>query len=189
MNRKSGFTLAEVLVTLMIIGVIAAMTIPSLMQNTQQQEFKAAYKKAVSMLNQAVSLNYALDGEDATNFTGENFYQLLEKRLNVMSKDATAKTIYTADGMYFKVIGESYPTVNGSSAPETNLVVGETNCETDGENSTKNCAQVMVDVNGVKGPNKWSTSTRGVYDTFAVSIYPQRAVANGEVMSDILYNK
>ena len=47
MNRKSGFTLAEVLVTLMIIGVIAAMTIPSLMQNTQQQEFKAAYKKAV----------------------------------------------------------------------------------------------------------------------------------------------
>lgn len=78
MNRKSGFTLAEVLVTLMIIGVIAAMTIPSLMQNTQQQEFKAAYKKAVSMLNQAVSLNYALDGEDATNFTGENFYQCKE---------------------------------------------------------------------------------------------------------------
>ena len=30
MNKKSGFTLAEVLVTLMIIGVIAAMTIPSL---------------------------------------------------------------------------------------------------------------------------------------------------------------
>ena len=31
MNKKSGFTLAEVLVTLMIIGVIAAMTIPSLL--------------------------------------------------------------------------------------------------------------------------------------------------------------
>ena len=45
MNKKSGFTLAEVLVTLMIIGVIAAMTIPSLMQSTAQQEYRAAYKK------------------------------------------------------------------------------------------------------------------------------------------------
>lgn len=99
MNRKSGFTLAEVLVTLMIIGVIAAMTIPSLMQNTQQQEFKAAYKKAVSMLNQAVSLNYALDGEDATSFMGTGFYNLMEKRLNVMSKDPSAYSVYTADGM------------------------------------------------------------------------------------------
>ena len=67
MNKKSGFTLAEVLVTLMIIGVIAAMTIPSLMQSTAQQEFRAAYKKATSMINQAVTLNYALDGRDATD--------------------------------------------------------------------------------------------------------------------------
>ena len=76
MNKKSGFTLAEVLVTLMIIGVIAAMTIPSLMQNTAQQEYKAGFKKAVSMLNQAVTLNYALDGEDATSFTGADMFHL-----------------------------------------------------------------------------------------------------------------
>ena len=114
MNKKSGFTLAEVLVTLMIIGVIAAMTIPSLMQNTQQQEYKAAYKKAVSMLNQAVSLNYALDGEDATSFTKENFYDLMTKRLNVMSKDDTANYVYTADGMWFEA-QTAYFTVPGAS--------------------------------------------------------------------------
>ena len=45
MNKKSGFTLAEVLVTLMIIGVIAAMTIPSLMQSTAQQELELLTKK------------------------------------------------------------------------------------------------------------------------------------------------
>lgn len=186
MNRKQGFTLAEVLVTLMIIGVIAAMTIPSLMQNTQQQEFKAAYKKAVSMLNQAVSLNYALDGEDATSFKGTGFYDLLTKRLNVMSKDDTNRAIYTADGMYFTVLSSATP---ATPANPPTLTAYATDCETDGDNSTHQCAKVQVDVNGVKGPNKWSTSTRGVYDTFAVGIYPQRAVADGEVMSDILYNK
>ena len=64
MNKKSGFTLAEVLVTLMIIGVIAAMTVPSLMQSTAQQEYKAALKKSLSMMNQAITMNYALDGVD-----------------------------------------------------------------------------------------------------------------------------
>ena len=102
MNKKSGFTLAEVLVTLMIIGVIAAMTIPSLMQSTAQQEFRAAYKKATSMINQAVTLNYALDGRDATDYNGTAFFDLLTQRLNVMSSDQTNTELYTADGMWFK---------------------------------------------------------------------------------------
>lgn len=34
-----GFTLAEVLVTLGIIGVVSAMTVPSLMQNYQRQSY------------------------------------------------------------------------------------------------------------------------------------------------------
>ena len=187
-GELSGFTLAEVLVTLMIIGVIAAMTIPSLMQNTQQQEFKAAYKKAVSMLNQAVSLNYALDGEDATSFMGTGFYNLREKRLNVMSKDPNASSVYTADGMYFKAIsGNSADDITAGGTMPTIETTGA--CETDGEGSKLLCANVIVDVNGVKGPNKWSTSTRGVYDYFVIGIYPQRAQANGQVFSDILYNK
>ena len=39
MKRKSAFTLAEVLVTLGIIGVVSAMTVPSLMQNYQRQSY------------------------------------------------------------------------------------------------------------------------------------------------------
>ena len=51
---KSAFTLAEVLITLGIIGVVAALTIPSLISNYQDKQFKTAYKKAYSDISQVV---------------------------------------------------------------------------------------------------------------------------------------
>ena len=53
MTRRSGFTLAEVLITLGIIGVVAAMTIPNLIANTNGAKFRSQFKKTVSTLNQA----------------------------------------------------------------------------------------------------------------------------------------
>ena len=168
MNKKSGFTLAEVLVTLMIIGVIAAMTIPSLMQSTSQQEYKAAFKKAVSMINQAVTLNYALDGRDGTDYQGTFFFDLMTQRLNVMSSDAP--TLYTADGMYFRAED------------------GEGTCTVAGGGDTSNvCAYVTVDVNGVKGPNKPTDSTEAVYDIFTIAVYPQKALPKTETQAQVLY--
>ena len=52
-NAKAGFTLAEVLITLGIIGVVAAMTIPTLIANTNGAKFRSQFKKTVSTLNQA----------------------------------------------------------------------------------------------------------------------------------------
>lgn len=53
---KNGFTLAEVLVTLMIIGVIASMTIPALKKNSEVRELTAGCQKAYSTLSQAIAL-------------------------------------------------------------------------------------------------------------------------------------
>ena len=58
----NAFTLAEVLITLGIIGVVAAMTMPTLMNQTNGAQYKAAYKKALSAISQGVTLNVALDG-------------------------------------------------------------------------------------------------------------------------------
>ena len=44
---RLAFTLAEVLITLGIIGIVAEMTIPTLMNNVQDQAFKAAWKKSI----------------------------------------------------------------------------------------------------------------------------------------------
>lgn len=54
MKKFSGFTLAEVLITLGIIGVVAAMTIPTLMAKIQNRQYATAYRKAYSTLNQAL---------------------------------------------------------------------------------------------------------------------------------------
>ena len=51
--KHGAFTLAEVLVTLGIIGVVAAMTMPTLIGNTKPKELEAQFKKAHSMLSQA----------------------------------------------------------------------------------------------------------------------------------------
>ena len=50
---KKGFTLAEVLITLTIIGVIAAITLPTLMNNTTNAQIGPKLAKAVSMFEQA----------------------------------------------------------------------------------------------------------------------------------------
>ena len=69
MTKRFGFTLAEVLITLGIIGVVAAMTIPTLISNTNGAQFKTAYKKALSTLNQAVLMNIAMDDTDFSTLT------------------------------------------------------------------------------------------------------------------------
>ena len=59
-KRLSGFTLAEVLITLAIIGVVAALSIPAVISNSQQQEFKTGLRKAVSVLNSAIKASDAV---------------------------------------------------------------------------------------------------------------------------------
>ena len=61
---KIGFTLAEVLITLGIIGVVAAMTMPSLIHKFQNKVLETQYKKAVSIVSQAIlkaKADYGLD--------------------------------------------------------------------------------------------------------------------------------
>ena len=50
MRLKKGFTLAEILIVLMVIGVIATMTIPSMMKGVTEAQLKAGYKKAYNTI-------------------------------------------------------------------------------------------------------------------------------------------
>ena len=57
--KSFAFTLAEVLVTLGIIGVVAAMTIPTLMANVKSQQYRSTLNKTISTLNQAAKMSLA----------------------------------------------------------------------------------------------------------------------------------
>ena len=122
---KKAFTLAEVLITLAIIGVVAALTIPSVISNSQQQEFKTGLRKAVSVLNSAITMNMAIDGE--TPYDNANLFGYLMKHMAVMESttDLSKKfsvrvngnqgngkiinaAFYTTDGMRFEFNNTGY---------------------------------------------------------------------------------
>ena len=119
MKRLRGFTLAEVLITLAIIGVVAALTIPSVISNSQQQEFKTGLRKAVSVLNSAITMNMAIDGESP--YDNANLMGYLMRHMNVMESGGLKYMVasggqnpngenyftkndafYTTDGMRFE---------------------------------------------------------------------------------------
>ena len=71
---RYGFTLAEVLITLGVIGIVAAMTIPTLIANNQSQKFRSQFKKTLSTLNQAVKMNVAQYEFDFSSACGYVYY-------------------------------------------------------------------------------------------------------------------
>lgn len=65
-KTKSGFTLAEVLITLGIIGIVSAMTLPALNANIRKKQTVAKLQKAISIINQAYKLSESENGEGSS---------------------------------------------------------------------------------------------------------------------------
>lgn len=65
-KRKYGFTLAEVLITLTILGVIATISISNLIQNFQKQQTLVGVKMAYSMLTEVLRRSQAENGTVST---------------------------------------------------------------------------------------------------------------------------
>ncbi len=157
-----GFTLAEVLVTLAIIGVVAAMTVPTLMQNYQRKSYVTQLHKVYSEILQASSLY----------LTERNAVNLKEAGLN--SQDAANNFVAT----YFKIVqtcenslspcfSDSYNYINGSSVnlSDNSMKAADSFVLASGASvrplSSFNSAAIeqtpiigfFVDINGGNGPN------------------------------------
>lgn len=66
-KRYHAFTLAEVLITIVIIGIVAVLTIPALNKAIQDMEFKNAWKETFSSFNQAFTRILTENGESFAN--------------------------------------------------------------------------------------------------------------------------
>lgn len=141
---KKGFTLAEVLITLAILGVVAALTIPGLLANTQGRQYSVGYKKAVSTFGQAINKMVAMEGVDMSNWNEAvkydgspkypNFVAFMEQNFNVQ-KVAGDADVYLSDGTAFRGVGNIPTFENGGCTAENPCVI-------------------VVDTNGDAGPNR-----------------------------------
>lgn len=78
-NKKKGFTLAEVLITLCIIGVVCTMTIPTLINNSLKAQTVTKLQKVYTTLSQAIKLSEIDNGpceQWSTTAAGDYWFQL-----------------------------------------------------------------------------------------------------------------
>lgn len=156
---KFGFTLAEVLITLAIIGVVAALTMPSLIGHYKEKQMITALKKTYSQLSQAIQMSQA---ENPGDYSPENVVKYL-KSAKMCSGDDKSCTL------------NKYKYLNGSNQPNwgaldiwqpdyaqltdgtiIRFAVTTPNCN--GVRGTSEalkhfCGDISVDINGNKGPN------------------------------------
>ena len=170
--KKNGFTLAEVLITLAIIGVVATLTLPALMTNTQEQQAKTALKKGINTLTEAAQMHQAITGVDFGSISSANttnseddehsLYRLLAERTQMdLRKSANANTSMkmgraSETGTFVVLFRDgsalSFNPTNTVTTAQNKNAVGGLVGSTQADGLPYGIAAIY-DTNGTKGPN------------------------------------
>jgi len=181
---RRAFTLAEVLITLAIIGVIAAITIPAIVANHQKTALEAAFAKSYRTFSQAVNMAIAEYGGIETwdfkdSMTAQEVDDFAQKYitpyLNVAKYCPAGKSAAGCfkDGeKYYLLNGNYWNTHSVASNLQSAVLLADGSCAhfITHPNSLKEGTRgftVRVDVNGAKKPN-----VSGL-DVFAFDLFPQ----------------
>lgn len=185
MSKKFGFTLAEILVTLGLIGVISAMTIPNLAYNYKakvlEQQFRATYSDVMQISN-LISRNNGDIGIYANKLSYTNWAHTFMANVtgggSINSRAGSvsgANNITTVLRRYYKDAGapQGPYTFYPKSATGTICDNGGIWTDNKGRIWTFNAESriVCVDVNGTAAPNRFNI------DTFAFIPMSARQVA------------
>ncbi len=178
---KKAFTLAEVLITLGIIGVVAAMTLPALINKTRNKELHTAFLKTYSELNQAAMLfkaDYGVSVPEYINNDKGNAGITAEQASKIFAYYKGAKKLTSSgqgssdeEGNYVpwykmsNLNGSGYsggPNVDGrdssflcDSSAFMNNMTGALMILNDAPVAGKNGPVICVDINGQKKPNRY----------------------------------
>ena len=168
MKKNTGFTLAETLITLAIIGVVAALTIPSVVQKYEesvtQNRLKTTYSTIYNAYNLLIAEKGTLDtwGLNLSTANTDNpdiieteesstsrklLMNNIAKYLNHTKIDQENYMLYLNNGVIISsFFVDKFGTGNGGASCETQY--GTT------KDLKQGCASIYVDVNGSKEPNK-----------------------------------
>jgi prepilin-type N-terminal cleavage/methylation domain-containing protein len=179
-----AFTLAEVLITLLIIGVVASLVIPNFLQDTQNEELNVQFKKDFSTFNDAARLMMLDNGGNLAGLFANNM-DLMNKfgdYIPLIKKCPTNNTgcFHTGTNSWKNLHGDDgwinqtdYPTAIITNGSLIRFTLARSDCEYDygtGSVAEHSCGNLVFDVNGFKGPNMagrdifyvWVTKT-GIY--------------------------
>ena len=160
--RKSAFTLAEVLITLAIIGIIAAVTLPSLIQSYKKKVTSVRVKKAYSTLVQAIKLSeiengpasqwnidLSSDGTENTELVVEKYIRPYINNLQFCDNNEDDK-VQKKCGSYLSYAGKGYLLPDGTTI---SFVAGGDSYSVDplGNNFI---LTIIIDTNAGQKPNK-----------------------------------
>lgn len=191
--KKLGFTLAETLVALVVMGIVASMTIPIVIKQQKYRENIAGYHRAVNMLNKAFK-EYQDGKKEEYYVVTENGKQVI-KRTGVVS-DPTffgAGNLTSTDLIIANIVKPYLPLMDktasvamsgcSNSAKMFYTADGMRFCIAYAESSSINAnygektyGLVWVDVNGDKKPNATPSSTKNPGDTFPIVILKNRFI-------------
>lgn len=167
---KHGFTLSEILITLGIVGVVAVLTVPSVMKNYRNRMYVAQLQKIYAQINDAAQ---AIMNDEHV----DNFYETSAVGKNVCTKTGEGeneKTTCTTGGTeyflttYFKTIKKNCATGNNRCVAPSYSKLDGGNIGTTGDmciqtvngatvcgfyNGGNNVLSILVDVNGPAEPN------------------------------------
>ena len=183
-SRKAAFTMAEVLITLGIIGIVAAMTLPSLLNNIRNKELESRFKTAYSLVSQAVlrmsvdepqiAVTYCAKTADGT-FGDElnntfiidfsKYFQAVTVNNKINISENLTKLGYKRDyfeqpykSEHFNQDGHD----NGYMILKNGMIIFSSGCWWDSASGAP--VDFVVDTNGLKAPNKFG------YDVFYFQI-------------------
>lgn len=161
--KRTAFTMAEVLVTLGIIGIVAAMTLPSVIRNYKTYVLASQLKKGYSTISQALTMMYADTGEDITydRYPNQSFVKAFQQYL-IKNRYATGYGITGTDkDDYYN--STTYKNYNNTNYADASLMDEGQIILNDGlaifiQNSqyAQYGLLITIDVNGIKKrPNRW----------------------------------
>lgn len=152
-----GFTLAEVLLTLAIIGIIASLTIPDLITSVQTQQYSVALKKNYSVLS-AATKNLQNNYETIDTSSHTNMKNDYKKVLTFIKEaDALDENTYPSIINYYKgAFGATNAVRTGGILTDGTLLLFwgvSSNCTATYGSITTVCGSIGIDINGIKLPN------------------------------------
>ena len=184
MIKKLGFTLAEVLITIGIIGVIAAVTLPALNSNVSNAALEKQTQKFYTQLSRAFDL-YKVDNEidsiTAMDFDPEAF---IKKYFNYTGQCKEATDCYAPKYMEMatnELMDVQWFDENNTYVLADGTVFSLQYYAPDEEEGGSSYLPINVyfDVNGKKGPNKIGR------DLWSVSVYYDGSVDEGGVTPEV----